>query len=563
MALDLPALRVQISATTGDTVSKIDEVRNSLENVKDTNSQMSTSLQSTTKAAAESFGDLSGAVKAATGAATGDISGFVSTATGMLSQFGGVGALAAAGVGMIVDGVKNYQSELNKNIEVNKDNLADFARYADDVMTKSVITGLSEEFVDLYSKMSGITDVDFSTIESATTKLNEEVGKAISGDNGAIKKFNDLHIAIYGEDGKVRSTENIFDDVLSAIRAMPTEAEQAQAAADVFGKGAGSALLPLIRNANRSYAALKSIADEYRILNSSEDMSLGGMVQDWTDIRDAAEKALEYAKGLRAAEQTATGLQSEADYIAAQNKYVRGEITIDELYQFQKKYAEDVVKLEKLEKELAEYDVNLKAKEEQALALDRFADANNDFNVFKAVSAAVDYTKNQIQDLLIKDSDEYYTPNTAIGETDIRTNEFADALRYFPALEAAAGEFNELATYMMNSANRNGVDLLQLDDDWKSELKTTIHDLYTGAIDEDTFKGYLDDMFAGANNQDWLDTTLESMSSDLSKLAEKDPEINIDVTVEDNTKISFSGGQVNSDPDYSVSAELASAVQQQ
>lgn len=186
--------------------------------------------------------------------------------TGMVAGMAAVGAAAA----LAMEGVKAL---VNETIEV--------AARADDIITKSVVTGMSTDQVQFFQYIADLVDTDFSILESAGTKLIQTMDKVKDGNKEATKTFRELGVSVLDSHGQLRDSQAVFDEVCLKLGRMRNETERNAAAQDIFGRSARE-LNPYIEAlASGGVAQLRDEFDRLGIsLNGAELDSLGGLDDD-------------------------------------------------------------------------------------------------------------------------------------------------------------------------------------------------------------------------------------------------------------------------------------------
>lgn len=127
----------------------------------------------------------------------------------------------------------------------------------DDLVTESMVTGISTKTLQELQYAENLIDVNVSTITGSMTKLTQVMGKAQDGNAAAIQSFSDLGVSIYDANGNLRSAEAMFMDVVDALGQIENPTERDAAAMDLLGKSAQD-LNPLIiqgTDALREYMA--------------------------------------------------------------------------------------------------------------------------------------------------------------------------------------------------------------------------------------------------------------------------------------------------------------------
>lgn len=134
------------------------------------------------------------------------------------------------------------------------------------------------------------TGADAATLNIALTKMNANIGQGLAGNKNAAEGFDRLGLRI--EDLAKMASTDAFSLIAEKIKALPTPAQQAQAAMDIFGKSASS-LLPLL---SEGAAGIAELQERYVMLSggmSELDVSkvqlAGDLVDDlWTIVTGAA-----------------------------------------------------------------------------------------------------------------------------------------------------------------------------------------------------------------------------------------------------------------------------------
>lgn len=133
---------------------------------------------------------------------------------------------------------------------------------ADEYLSKSAITGVPTEMLQAWDYAAPLIDTDVETITGAMTKLTKAMGDAQGGSEATQAKFAELGISIEDSNGNLRSSEEVFMDVIDALGQMENSTERDAAAMALLGKGAQE-LNPLI---NAGTDALKEYSDEAKAL---------------------------------------------------------------------------------------------------------------------------------------------------------------------------------------------------------------------------------------------------------------------------------------------------------
>ena len=193
----------------------------------------------------------------------------VSDALNSMNSFsaGTVAAMAgaAAAIAGVVAGVKAlFETTLES------------AQKADDLLTKSAITNLSTTLLQELDYASSMIDVDVETITGSMTKLTTKIADAAGGNEGLQESFAALGVSITEADGSLRSSEDVFFDVIDALGTMGNDTERDAMAMSLLGKSAQE-LNPLIKQGTGTLREYMSAADDNFVLTEDEIKALGDL----------------------------------------------------------------------------------------------------------------------------------------------------------------------------------------------------------------------------------------------------------------------------------------------
>lgn len=121
----------------------------------------------------------------------------------------------------------------------------DAAHDVDDLVTKSMTTGLSTETLQKMKYAENLIDVSVDTITGSLTKLTKNMAAANDGNDAMSESFKDLGVSIVDTDGHLRNSEDVFYDVIDALGQIQNGTERDAAAMEILGKSAQD-LNPLI-----------------------------------------------------------------------------------------------------------------------------------------------------------------------------------------------------------------------------------------------------------------------------------------------------------------------------
>lgn len=155
---------------------------------------------------------------------------------------------AAAAITALYEGVKALH-------EMTVQSAAD----VDELVTKSMTTGLSTKTLQQLKYSENLIDVSVDTISGSLTKLTKNMAAANSGSEEMAQKFAELGVSITDTStGQLRDAEEVFYELIDALGGMENQTERDATAMDILGKSAQE-LNPLILQGS---GALKDLAKE-------------------------------------------------------------------------------------------------------------------------------------------------------------------------------------------------------------------------------------------------------------------------------------------------------------
>lgn len=184
-------------------------------------------------------------------------------------------AVAAAAVAAVIKVVKELG---DLTLEV--------ASQVDEYITQSAVTGVSTDMLQAWDYAAPLIDTDADTIKGAMVKITQAMGDARDGSDEAIQKFGELGVSITDDmTGALRSSEEVFYDVIDALGEMDAGAERDAAAMALMGKSAQE-LNPLI---NAGSKALKDYGEEAKsvgfILSKDQVAALGAVDDSYQKLQ--------------------------------------------------------------------------------------------------------------------------------------------------------------------------------------------------------------------------------------------------------------------------------------
>lgn len=158
---------------------------------------------------------------------------------------------------------------------------------ADTFDKASLRTGLQVEELQRLNYAAGQSGVEMSTLEKSAKKLNDRLGEVSEGNNTAIAMFDKLGVAVKDSNGNMKSSTEVYDEVLMKLADMGDTAKATAIGTDLFGK-AFTDMKPLLAEGSEGIEELKNRADELGIVMSEDAVSAGVVFGDtMSDIKQS------------------------------------------------------------------------------------------------------------------------------------------------------------------------------------------------------------------------------------------------------------------------------------
>lgn len=221
---------------------------------------------------------------------------------------GTVAAMSAAAAG--VAAVVKVCQELH---EITLQAAAD----ADELITQSMVTGLSTETLQQWEYAQNLIDVSVETMTGSLTKLTRAMYDAQTGNAAAAETFETLGVSITDSSGQLRNAEDVFYDVIDALGGVESQTERDAIAMQIMGRNAQE-LNPLIIQGS---AALQKLAKEAKdtgyVLDEYQIAKLGEVDDAYQRMQLTLEAtrnkmAAEFAPASKAAMETFSNVVQKA-----------------------------------------------------------------------------------------------------------------------------------------------------------------------------------------------------------------------------------------------------------
>jgi hypothetical protein len=144
----------------------------------------------------------------------------------------------------------------------------------------SARTGIGVEALQGYAVSAKLAGVDTEAFGASIQKLSVNIGKATPGD-ALDKSLRNINLSV--QELRALSPEQQFSAIGQAISQLPTAADRAAAAVEVFGKQ-GAALAPLFREGADSIEELRARADRLGVIVNETQVENVASMNDGFDL---------------------------------------------------------------------------------------------------------------------------------------------------------------------------------------------------------------------------------------------------------------------------------------
>lgn len=165
------------------------------------------------------------------------------------------------------------------------------AAYADEILTQSVVTGLSAEALQEYQYAAELVDVSLDTLTSSQAKMIRSMDAARRGSKEQAEAFDKLGISVQNADGTLRDAQDVFGDAIDALGDISNETERDAIAMTIFGRSARD-LNPLIKAGSDGLRELTQEAHDVGYVMGEEALDALGAVDDQLQRMNRSGEAL-------------------------------------------------------------------------------------------------------------------------------------------------------------------------------------------------------------------------------------------------------------------------------
>lgn len=161
----------------------------------------------------------------------------VNLPSGIQESLNGLGKINPAAVAA-AGGFTALVAAIAKTEDKLRDMALESAAYADEIMTNSLNTGLTEEALQEWNYAAELIDVSSETMQSSMAKLIRSMDSARGGD-GSTDVFASIGVSIENAAGELRSASSVFYETIDALNQIENSAERDAVSLELFGKSFG------------------------------------------------------------------------------------------------------------------------------------------------------------------------------------------------------------------------------------------------------------------------------------------------------------------------------------
>ena len=154
--------------------------------------------------------------------------------------------------------------------------------WADDLETLSSQIGVSTTTLQEWAYASDFVDVSVETLQGSMTKLVKSMSEAQNGSASAQAAFDSLGVSYQDIDGNLKSTEQVFYEVIDALGGIENVAERDATSMAIFGRSAQD-LNTLIEAGSGSLQAYGKEAQQLGIIMSGDQIQALSSMQSSFD----------------------------------------------------------------------------------------------------------------------------------------------------------------------------------------------------------------------------------------------------------------------------------------
>jgi phage-related protein len=160
---------------------------------------------------------------------------------------------------------------------------ADTGKWADELITTSVQTGISTTSLQEWAYAAQFIDTEVETMTGSMAKMIKQMSAAKEGTGASAEAFATLGISLTNTDGSLRNSQVVFFEAIDALGKIANETDRDALSMQLFGKSAQE-LNPLIMAGSEQLRALGLEAQSMGIIMGEENVAKMGAFDDKMNV---------------------------------------------------------------------------------------------------------------------------------------------------------------------------------------------------------------------------------------------------------------------------------------
>ena len=149
----------------------------------------------------------------------------------------------------------------------------------DDLITQSMISGVSTQTLQAWEYAAELVDVPLETMTGSLTKVTKAMASAKDGTGTTAEAFAQLGISVTDSNGNLRDSEDVFYEVIDQLGLIENETERDALAMELLGKSAQD-LNPLIIAGSDALRDLSQEAEDAGYILGTDDVAALAALDD-------------------------------------------------------------------------------------------------------------------------------------------------------------------------------------------------------------------------------------------------------------------------------------------
>ena len=200
---------------------------------------------------------------------------------------------------------------------------------ADDINTLSKQYGLSTEEIQKFKYATDLIDVSLETYVASIARNIRSMTAYQNGTEATVQAYNSLGVAVTDSNGKLRDSQTVYDEVISALGKIEDETERDSIAMTILGRNAQQ-LNPLILGGADALAELGEQAENLGLILPQESLDALNGFNDKIDTLKANMNGLQMVVGESFANSFDSFFEAGDDFLAFVQQ-LKADGTLDEM----------------------------------------------------------------------------------------------------------------------------------------------------------------------------------------------------------------------------------------